>query len=74
MKTNREIEADGVKYPPGTPVSDLPARVRDSVVSVGWADDHGPNPKATAAPIPSDSDPADPPATKPRPSRAKPKA
>ena len=60
MHITRNITVDGVEYPQGTPVDKLPARVRESVVSTGWA-----SPMAMPSP---DVDPADPaPADAPKP-------
>jgi hypothetical protein len=57
---NRNITVDGVEYPQGTAVESLPARVRESVVSTGWA-----SPMAMPSP---DVDPIDPaPADAPKP-------
>jgi hypothetical protein len=55
QRLNRSITSDGVDYHPGTPVSDLPPRIRGSVVEAGWTDDAPAEPSArkSASPRPA---------------------
>jgi hypothetical protein len=66
MVLTREIISDGVTYPPGTPVSSLPDRIRASVAESNWVAESAPAPASADEPANEPNEPNEPADDKPK--------